>query len=102
MALQPYRMTQVNPSDPDLRPIALRVRVRVPKVYHREPVISKLIADYGLSVTIFAALLGANGKEDGWFDLILGGTPSQVQEGLLYLNDLNLEIWYDSDEVDGW
>lgn len=102
MILKPYQVPNAELSDAELRAIALRIRVRVPKAYHREPVISKLIADYGLDVTISAALLGASGKEDGWFDLTLRGQHAQIQSGLLYLNDLNLEIWYDNDEADGW
>lgn len=102
MSLNPYQLADVEVREFDGRAIACRIRVRVPKSYHREPVISKLSTDYGLDVTISAALLGANGNEDGWFDLVLWGQHAQIQNGLLYLNDLNLEIWYDNDEADGW
>jgi ABC-type methionine transport system ATPase subunit len=76
----------------------LRVRLRIPKKYQREPIISNLITRYGLKVNIAAALLGANGREDGWFDLELQGTQAQIQSALIDLNDLDLEIWYEEDD----
>ncbi|MBW4661264.1 MAG: NIL domain-containing protein [Drouetiella hepatica Uher 2000/2452] len=84
------------PSD---RRTQLRVRLRIPKEYQREPIISNLITRYGLKVNITAALLGANGQEDGWFDLELDGTQAQIQSALIDLNDLDLEIWCGDDEV---
>ncbi len=51
-----------------------RIRLRIPKDYHQEPVISRLVSDYGLIVNITAAILGANAVGDGWFDLELQGT----------------------------
>ncbi|MGJ5631746.1 NIL domain-containing protein [Nostoc sp. CALU 1950] len=50
-----------------------RIRLRIPKDYHQEPVISRLVSDYGLTVNITAAILGANAVGDGWFDLELQG-----------------------------
>ncbi len=78
-----------------------RIRIRIPKQYHREPVISKLISDYNLNVNITAALLGANGNGDGWFDLELQGQNTRIQDALIYLKELDLEIWTES-ETDGW
>ncbi|ARV62839.1 ABC transporter [Nostocales cyanobacterium HT-58-2] len=74
-----------------------RIRLRIPKDYHQEPVISHLVSDYGLTVNITAAILGSNGIGDGWFDLDLQGTPAQIESALTYINDLNLEIWHDTD-----
>jgi len=82
----------------DTRRTDTRIRVRIPKRYQQEPVISNLISDYGLTINISAALLGANAREDGWFDLQLLGTVSQIRSALMYLNDLDLEIWQGSDE----
>jgi hypothetical protein len=78
-----------------------RIRVRIPKDYRQEPVISRLVSDYGLVVNISAAVLGANGVGDGWFDLGLQGTTAKIDNALIYLNDLALEVWSNSD-VDGW
>lgn len=78
-----------------------RIRVRIPKDYHQEPVISHLVSDYGLIVNITAAILGANAVGDGWFDLDLKGTDTQIQDGLNYLQDLKLEVWDDS-QIGAW
>jgi NIL domain len=78
-----------------------RIRVRIPKNYHQEPVISRLVSDCGLIVNITAAVLGANAIGDGWFDLDLQGTIGQIEKGLTYLNNLDLEIWENS-ETGSW
>lgn len=80
----------------DSRPTQKRIRLRIPKNYHQEPVISRLVSEHGLTVNIAAALLGANARDDGWFDLDLHGTSSQISNALLYLNELDLEIWQDT------
>jgi hypothetical protein len=87
----------------DQRYTQTRIRIRIPKNYHQEPVISRLISQHGLTVNITAALLGANARDDGWFDLELQGTAAQIDSALLYLNELDLEIWHDSSaQTDGW
>jgi ABC-type methionine transport system ATPase subunit len=70
-----------------------QIRVRIPKNYHQEPVISQLVSDYGLVINIRAAILGANAVGDGWFDLDLEGTNEQIENALSHLRDLELEIW---------
>lgn len=101
-SLQPFDSTvQLSSIGNDQRLAYTRIRIRIPKSYQQEPIISNLISQYGLTVNIAAALLGANAREDGWFDLELQGALPQIQSALLYLNDLNLEIWYDSD-CDSW
>lgn len=99
--LIPFNAEHPLSDESDQRLTTLRVRIRIPKRYQQEPVISNLIAQYGLTVNIAAALLGANAREDGWFDLTLQGHVSQIQSALLYLNDLDLEIWYES-EPESW
>jgi ABC-type methionine transport system ATPase subunit len=78
-----------------------RVRLRIPKHFHQEPVISQLVSEYQVTVNIMAAVLGANANGDGWFDLELRGTNEQVGQALDYVNDLGLEVWRESDQ-DGW
>ncbi|MBD1870681.1 NIL domain-containing protein [Cyanobacteria bacterium FACHB-471] len=96
-------MTTVSDVSDDQRRTQTRIRVRIPKRYQQEPVISNLISNYGLTVNISAALLSANAREDGWFDLQLQGTVPQIRSALLYLNDLDLEVWNGSDEQeDSW
>ncbi|HEY9673186.1 MAG TPA: NIL domain-containing protein [Waterburya sp.] len=85
------------------RPTQTRIRLRIPKQYNNEPVISRLVSHYGITVNIAAALLGANGRDDGWFDLELRGTGRQIQSALIFLNEMDLEIWGESNpEEDGW
>jgi ABC-type methionine transport system ATPase subunit len=78
-----------------------RIRLRIPKDYHQEPVISRLVSHYHLTVNIMAAILGRNANGDGWFDLELRGTIADIESALVYLNELDLEIWNDQ-ETDGW
>ncbi|AKG24027.1 NIL domain-containing protein [Calothrix sp. 336/3] len=78
-----------------------RIRVRIPRDYHQEPVISRLVSDCGLTINITAAILGANAVGDGWFDLDLKGTNEQIAHGLQYLHDLKLEVW-DGSEPSAW
>jgi hypothetical protein len=78
-----------------------RIRVRIPRDYHQEPVISRLVSDFGLTVNITAAVLGANAIGDGWFDLGLKGTTAQIEDGLIYLKNLALEVW-DNNQTGIW
>jgi ABC-type methionine transport system ATPase subunit len=85
----------------DNRGTEKRIRVRIPKTLHQEPVISKLVSHYQLTINITAAILGGNAAGDGWFDLELKGAADQITSALLYMNELDLEIWQDTDP-DGW
>ena len=84
----------------DSRRTQTRIRIRVPKEYHQEPVISNLISEYGLTVNFNAALLGVKTSDDGWFDLELNGTSQQIESALIYLNDLDVEVWSNSNKPD--
>jgi NIL domain len=48
-----------------------RIRLRIPKNYHEQPVISRLVSDFGTIVNINSASLKSDIKDDGWFDLEL-------------------------------
>jgi len=78
-----------------------RIQLRIPRQFHHEPIISQLVSLYQITVNITAAILGANANGDGWFDLELRGEESQIQAALMYINDLGLEIWRETDQ-DGW
>ncbi|MEG4229312.1 NIL domain-containing protein [Microcoleus sp. N9_B2] len=84
----------------DSRQTQTRIRIRIPKEYHQEPVISNLISEQGLTVNFNAALLGVKTSDDGWFDLELIGTSQQIESALIYLNDLDVEIWSNSNHPD--
>lgn len=87
----------------DSRLTQTRIRIRIPEKYHQEPVISNLISQEGLKVTINAAVLGSNAKGDGWFNLLLEGSPKQINSALIYLSDLDVEVWHESSgDRDGW
>ena len=70
-----------------------RIAMRVPRSCYGEPIISRLSCEHGLTVTIIAALLGESPEDDGWFTLELTGTTQQIQSGIIYLEELDLEIW---------
>lgn len=85
------------------RPTQTRITIRIPKDLCAEPVISRLVSQHGVTVNITAALLSANARDDGWFELELRATNQQLQSALTYLNELDLEIWDQSTtEEDGW
>ena len=70
----------------------IRLRVHIPLSYQQEPVIYRLISNYGLVVNITGAMLGENTAEQGYFDLELRGTTQQISKGLSYLESLNIKI----------
>ncbi|MBD2579239.1 NIL domain-containing protein [Oscillatoria sp. FACHB-1406] len=85
------------------RPTQARIRIRVPKKYHREAVLSQLVLHHGLEVNILSAILGGNGEGDGWFDLQLFGTSQQIDDALIELTERDIQI-LDSvgTNQDGW
>ena len=103
MALQNFNEFEANSLIEANRPTQTRIKIRIPKDFHQEPVISRLVSQYGVTVNITAALLSANARDDGWFELELKATGQQLQSALTYLNELDLEIWDQStSEEDGW
>ena len=87
----------------DHRPAIASITLKIGGDYHQQPVISRLISEFGLTVNINAAILGANNKDEGWFKLDLQGTTAQIQTALIYLNDLGLETWDQKSNIDeGW
>jgi len=88
------------PSEPKAL-IQKRIRVRIDKHHVSEPVICELIRQFQLTINIRGALLAPNAQEDGWFDLELTGTTTQIDEALRYLRHLNLEVISPGD-VEGW
>jgi len=77
------------------------ILVRISQDHHQEPVISRLVSEYNLTVNIKAAILGQNAVGDGWFDLDLQGTEAQIQNGLNYLQELKLQVW-DENSISDW
>jgi hypothetical protein len=88
----------------DRRPKEVRIAVKIPRSFHKEPIISQLASCHHLEVNICAAILGKSGEGDGWFDLQLRGNSEQIDSALVYLSDLDIQIWNTSksEEMDGW
>ncbi|MBR8826457.1 MAG: NIL domain-containing protein [Gomphosphaeria aponina SAG 52.96 = DSM 107014] len=84
------------------RPTERRIRIRIPKNYHQEPVISQIVSRNNLEVNILAAILGKNGAGDGWFDLLLQGKSQDIDSALIYLAELNIQIWHEIETENGW
>jgi ABC-type methionine transport system ATPase subunit len=70
-----------------------QIRLRITSNFHQEPVISRLVSDYGLTINITGAILGANAVGDGWFELDLQGTEAKIDDAINYLQEIKLEIW---------
>lgn len=89
---------------PEHRPTKVFITVRIPSNYHQEPVISHLISHYYLTVIITGASLGEKSNVEGWFNLELRGLENHIQGALLYLNDIDAEVWNrtDNEEEEGW
>jgi ABC-type methionine transport system ATPase subunit len=81
------------------RPTERRIKIRVPKSYIDEPVISHLASRHNLEINIISALLGATNGNDGWFDLQLRGNSRSIEDAIFYLSERDIEIWYDSVHV---
>ncbi|MCP6762397.1 MAG: NIL domain-containing protein [Fischerella sp. CENA71] len=70
----------------------VHIRIRVPQHYHRQPVISRLISRYNLTINIKAASLTVDIDSCGWFDLELQGNPEQVINSLSYLQRIGVDL----------
>ncbi|MCM0592017.2 MAG: NIL domain-containing protein [Gloeotrichia echinulata IR180] len=87
----------------DNRPTKTLIQVCIPKELHQEPIISRLVSHYGVTVNIAAAQMDANVIADSCFVLELRGTVSQIESALIYLDELDVEISQQSTpEEDGW
>lgn len=82
----------------DVRPVTQDIKIRIPEDLHGEPVISQLISQYGITVNIVSATLGAKAGS-GWFHLNLRGSQAQIQTAIAYLNDLDIEVWQNNSET---
>jgi hypothetical protein len=74
------------------KPASVHSRILVPQQYHSQPVISRLVSRYGLTVNIKAASLTSDSNSDGWFDLELSGNPQKLTNSLSYLQGLGVNL----------
>ena len=72
---------------------AIDTRIRIPLHYQRQPLISRLVSRYGVTVNIKAAKLSATDSY-GWFDLQLQGKSQHIDDGLLYLHNLGVDLMH--------
>ncbi len=70
----------------------IRLHLHIPKFYQHQPVISQLISKHNVVVNITGASLGKNTGGEGYFDVELRGTISQISLALAYLESLNIKI----------
>jgi ABC-type methionine transport system ATPase subunit len=70
----------------------IQVQIQIPESQHQEPVISHLVSDFGVTVNIHTAFLGANGAGGGWFALSIEGERNKLEKTINYLADQNLLI----------
>ena len=82
--MQQQKFPQITPIDS---------RIRIPQHYQRQPLISRLVSRYGVTVNITAAILTATDNY-GWFDLQLQGNSEHICDGLLYLQNLGVDLMY--------
>jgi len=75
-----------------VEPASVHSRILVPQRYHGQPVISRLVSRYGLTVNIKAASLTSESDSDGWFDLELSGNPQKLTNSLSYLQGLGVNL----------
>ncbi|WP_448379633.1 NIL domain-containing protein [Gloeomargarita sp.] len=69
------------------------IHVRIPKETCDVPIISGLVSRHGLVVNLRGGLLSPDRAGDGWFDLEVQGTPTQIAQGLAYLRQQGLQVW---------
>lgn len=104
-SFQPSQKLDIKTSAADNQQTLTRIRIRIPNTYRSQPVISRLVSHYGLTVNITAAVLRTNGGDDGCFDLELLGTTAQIRSALSYLDklspDVHLELHESTPHKDG-
>jgi ABC-type methionine transport system ATPase subunit len=100
--LLPLESKKLHDANHDQRMTEKRVRIKIPRKHYDQPIISDLAVKNGLKVNILSAILGSDAIGDGWFDLALIGKDQQINQALINLFDLDVEVWLESYEKDGW
>ncbi|WP_052049583.1 NIL domain-containing protein [Leptolyngbya sp. KIOST-1] len=71
----------------------VRLQIHIPAHCHPQPVISNLVKDHDVAVTILSASLPSQGDRDGWFELELWGLPSRLEAAVAALNQSDCALW---------
>lgn len=69
------------------------LQLHIPAHCHPQPVISDLVKDYDVAITILSASLPSQGDRDGWFELELWGLPQQLEAAVATLNQSDFALW---------
>lgn len=83
----------IAPFTEDNRLTQAQIKLWIPKNYHREPILSHLISDHGITVNITAAPCSGNLREDRWFSLELRGKAKQIRSALAYLDKNKMQLF---------
>ena len=86
-------MTNSNSTAITINSSLVYLRVKISPQYHQQPLISKLVSDYGLVINITAALLTSSARDDGWFDLEVLGDVVQINQALAALHSIGIEVF---------
>lgn len=74
----------------------IRLQLHIPAHCHPQPVISDLVKDHDVAVTILSASLPSHGEHDGWFELELWGLPTRLEAAIATLNQSDCALWLQS------
>lgn len=74
-------------------PFIVSIDINIPSQLHQEPVLAKLISNYGIVVNFKAALLDRKATDGGWFTLTLEGDSQDIERALNYLRNLDIKIF---------
>ncbi len=87
----------------DNRRTQARIKMSIPKHLQREPIISRLVAVYRVTVNIITASLDEDTNDEAIFELELRGTSAEIQSALTFLHELDVGIQHLAyPEQDGW
>jgi hypothetical protein len=75
-----------------LSTIGYRLNIQIPSDEQLAKVISHLVSDFGVTVNIHTAFLGANGVGGGWFALKIEGERNRLERAIDHLTDRHLLI----------
>lgn len=71
---------------------SIQSRIHLPGKYHRQPVISRLISRYGLTINIVAGDLKFGERNQGYFDIEVSGKSENLISSLSYLQGLGIDL----------
>ncbi|MBF2063512.1 MAG: NIL domain-containing protein [Calothrix sp. C42_A2020_038] len=89
---------QVTPETEHNQTARLKLKLGILKRYQRQPIISKLVSDFSLTINITSAILPDNACHDGLFELEIWGKLQQIHASLMYLEKLGMPLLIDASQ----